>query len=296
MPLFQRRREQKEKADRIARGESIAFHRFDENSRTRVLYAIVDNAPSDLGDTWGGASPEQRFGSLIRAFLLREWGWITLTKEIDPVKDLAAFVGTQATEEQMLDVIEASFSAFDKVNASREFHRHDEDREANTFRQQVNRILDEHDLAYQIVEREIVPRESMTMHANIVAPTLSLLHGDARLTNVEKAFQAALRELKPGGDPSDAITDAGTALQEMLVILGAKGNALGPLLTSARSKGLLGPYDSKLAEGVENIGEWVSADRSSRGDAHLVRETGADDAWLAVHVVGALILRLEERL
>jgi hypothetical protein len=40
----------------------------------------------------------------------------------------------------------------------------------------------------------------------------------------------------------------------------------------------------------------VSADRSERGDAHLVKESDSDDAWLVVHVVGALILRLEKRL
>jgi hypothetical protein len=160
----------------------------------------------------------------------------------------------------------------------------------------VNQILDEDDIAFQIVGREVLPRESMAMYADVVAPALSLLHGDVRLTKVERAFHDALKELKPGRSPADAITDAGTALQEMLVALGAQGNALGPLLGSARQKGLLGPYDSKLADGVQKIGDWVSADRSERGDAHLVKESDADDAWLAVHVVGALILRLEKRL
>jgi hypothetical protein len=114
--------------------------------------------------------------------------------------------------------------------------------------------------------------------------------------SVERAFHDALRELKPGGNPGDAITDAGSALQEMLLAAGAEGNALGPLLASARGKGLLGPYDSKLAEGVKLIGDWVSADRSTRGDAHSASNANIDDAWLAVHVAAALIVRLEKRL
>jgi hypothetical protein len=82
----------------------------------------------------------------------------------------------------------------------------------------------------------------------------------------------------------------------MLLAAGAEGNALGPLLASARGKGLLGPYDSKLAEGVKLIGDWVSADRSTRGDAHSASNANIDDAWLAVHVAAALIVRLEKRL
>jgi hypothetical protein len=46
---------------------------------------------------------------------------------------------------------------------------------------------------------------------------LALLHGESRLAAVERGFQDALCELKPGGNPADAITDAATALQEMLV-------------------------------------------------------------------------------
>jgi hypothetical protein len=92
------------------------------------------------------------------------------------------------------------------------------------------------------------------MYGDVVQPALSLLQGRSELVNVERAFGEALRELKPDGSPGDAITDAARALQEMLVAVGAEGNTLGSLLTSAKRKGLLGPHDSKLAEGVELIG------------------------------------------
>ena len=47
-----------------------------------------------------------------------------------------------------------------------------------------------------------------------------------------------------------------------------------------------------LADATVAIGDWVSADRSSRGDAHHVCNASLDDARLAVRVAGALILRL----
>ena len=108
---------------------------------------------------------------------------------------------------------------------------------------------------------------------------------------MERAYQDALRELA-GGDPADAITDAGTALQEALTVAGAKGNALGPLLKSARQLGLLRAHDAALEEGIVKLVDWVSADRSTLGDAHKASQARREDAWLTVHVVGALILRL----
>jgi hypothetical protein len=298
MPLFQRRQKQREKAERLARGDSIPLSaKFDQRTRTRILYTIVDNSPSYLGEVFGRPAPAERFLPIVRDVLLREWGEVTLSQQSKPAEDLASFVGGRASDGQMLDVIEAVFGAFDRAESVMpDYERLRPHSEADEFRTRVNQILDEHDLAYQVVGSEVVPRESMAMHVGVIAPALSLLHGDQPLAKVERAFRDALRELKPGGDPADAVTDAATALQEMLMALGADGNALGPLLTSARKRELLGPHDSKLAEGAQLIGQWVSADRSARGDAHRVRETTVDDAWLAVHVVGALILRLEKRL
>lgn len=294
MPLYQRRKREREKAELLARGESIPMTEdFDRQSTTRLLHALLDNAPQYLGDTF--TAPKLVFAAMVRAELLREWGEINLWRDDQtPMDDFTTFVLNDATSGQMLDVIEAFFPALDKAQIG-VYRSYEEPSEARAFRERVNQILDEHDIAYQLVGREMIPRDSMVMHADIVGPALSLLRGHSALNKVEIAFQNALRELKPGEDPANAITDAGTALQEMLVALGAEGNRLGPLLASARGKGLLGPHDSKLAQGVEKIGEWVSADRSTRGDSHSVTDATRDDAWLAVHVVGALILRLEKR-
>lgn len=118
------------------------------------------------------------------------------------------------------------------------------------------------------------------MHANIVPPALSLLHGWSNLVKVKQAFQKALGELKPNQDPGDAITDAGTALQIACDGGGVRQVAKAPLLNDAKKNGLLRP-DSKLAQGVEFIDEWVSADRSNRGNAHAASDATRADGWLA---------------
>lgn len=107
---------------------------------------------------------------------------------------------------------------------------------------------------------------------------------------VERAYRKALHEI--ASDPSDAITDAGTALQEALGQLGAAGNQLGDRLRSAKRRGLLVGHDERLVKAIEDMGHWVAADRSVHGDAHNADEALTADAWLAVHVAGALILRL----
>lgn len=159
----------------------------------------------------------------------------------------------------------------------------------------INGILSEERIGYELINDQMVGFESKELHQEVVAPTLRLLSGLAGWDKVESAYQDALKEIS-GGNAPDAITDAGTALQEALTVLDCKGNALGPLVTSARKKGLLGPHDSKLTDGLEKILDWVSADRSTLGDGHKGGGVATqEDAWFTVHVVGGLILRLAGR-
>jgi hypothetical protein len=72
MPLFQRRRALAEKADRLAKGESKPLtNDFDTTVRTKLLYAIIDNTPSYLGDP--DTPPFRVLMPIMRRVLLREW-------------------------------------------------------------------------------------------------------------------------------------------------------------------------------------------------------------------------------
>jgi hypothetical protein len=161
------------------------------------------------------------------------------------------------------------------------------------FERQIKTILRESRISFDLIDGEIVPFSSMEMHVSVVAPVLQLLSEGKRFSGVESAYRDALGELADGKG-ADAITDAGTALQELLSLLGCDGNALGPLIKSARSKGVIAAHDVRLMDGIVGIMSWVSADRSESGDAHSASKVDISDAWLTVHVVGALILRLAD--
>jgi hypothetical protein len=78
-------------------------------------------------------------------------------------------------------------------------------------------------------------------------------------------------------------------------MVGAEGNALGPLISSAKKKGIFSGHDTALLDSVMRAMDWVSAERSEAGDSHNVTDSGERDAWLMVHVVGALIVWLAEQ-
>src|SRR5207302_1960509 len=107
----------------------------------------------------------------------------------------------------------------------------------------------------------------------------------------ETAYHDALEEVGKG-KPGDAITDASTALQEMFVALGCSANSLGPLIKSARSKGLLAAHDERLTKAITDVVDWVAADRTATGDTHKADKAAKADAWFMIHIVGALMVRL----
>jgi hypothetical protein len=161
--------------------------------------------------------------------------WVSLTRAApeDVLADLIAFhhVGDDALLPSM---IEAIVQAFEITGI--EVGHPAAQADVNKYREQVNTVLREHRISYELVGTEMVPFASKELHAAVVEPALRLLSSRSGWEKVEQAYQAALGELAEG-NPADAITDAGTALQEALTLLGCTGNSLGPLVRSARSRG-----------------------------------------------------------
>jgi len=162
------------------------------------------------------------------------------------------------------------------------------------FRADVNRIFESHIVAFHLHQNSrLVPIDSHEIHDAVVAPTLYLLHSQPRFAHAETAYQNALKELR-NRDPADAITDAATALQEVLMALGCAGGALGDLISSAKRNGLLNGADTPLTESIVKTVNWVAAKRN-QGEAHRGDpQFNMSDAWMVVHVVGALVIRLSE--
>ena len=159
------------------------------------------------------------------------------------------------------------------------------------FDETVATVLRQHRVSFDLVGNKFVAFKSREMHMEVTVPALTLLGGDAKYHDAEIAYQEALSEIE-NEKPDNAITDAARALEVTLEVLGCSGNSLGKKLTNAREHGLLGNHDSQLREAMMRIGSWVAADRAQKGDTHPGGIATIDDAWLIVHIVGALILRL----
>ncbi|MBN9636782.1 MAG: hypothetical protein J0H22_16605 [Actinobacteria bacterium] len=162
----------------------------------------------------------------------------------------------------------------------------------DAFLADVNRILETHDIAVRLTATsKLVPVTSFALHDAVTAPTLHLLHGHHKFASTEAAYLKALQEIR-NGDAGDAITDAATALQAALTTLGCAGTNLGALISSARQRGLMRGNDTPLAEAITGTARWVAAQRNE-GEAHIAdADASLGDAWMVVHVVGALIIRL----
>jgi hypothetical protein len=275
--LHKRRKWQESIAAREAAGEAFWTDKFNKNVRNKILLAFQTAT--------GNA---EIYAVVARGEILRDEGLLYLSnRSWDPAPDLHAYL-LECTDDMMPTVIEAMSQAC----SNRAVIAQTGDWDAGPyFDGIVTVVLRERRISYDLINHQMVEFSSRSMHQNVVAPVLKLLAGCSDLTNVESAYSDALKEIS-NGNPADAITDAGTALQEMLTALGCDGNSLGDQLKSARTKKVLAAHDSPLVTAIEKVIHWVSADRSEKGDAHAVTSATPDDAWLIVQVVGALVLRL----
>ena len=279
--LYGRRKRLEELTRAEAQGQSFWTDELDEQARTKLFHII-------------NLDRYKEYLYLARRITLKDLGerWLSgalVTSIYDERYEDIRRCFEQGDQDIVFSLLEAVISLpsrfdQDRLNIS-QYRKYDDLKEyCHKVIEEVGEVLREHRVNFDIIEGRFVPFQSRVMHENIVVPTLTLLGDRKDFANVEKAYLKALDELH-SGSPDDAITDCSTALQEALTILGCKGNSLGPISNSAVDKGIINSYDKKLVK-------WVSADRSQMGDTHKVTSASTEDAWLAVHVVGAIILRI----
>lgn len=272
--LHSRRNRLRQLEEREAAGEDFWSESFPVGVRNKLLLFMR------LGDS--------AYAEHARAMILSDEGLLFLTSsKYGPEYDYFQYL-QGCVDGMMPTVIEAWADALMSEHLSVY-----ESQDYDDFEAVVNLILREHRISFELLNGEMVPMSSRELHVEVTIPTLRLLAGDPKWGRVEAAYQDALAEIA-SGNAADAVTDAGTALQEALTILGCEGNALGPLIKSAKAKGLLSHHDGPMLDAVYKVADWVSADRSNTGDAHNAKAAHVEDAWLIVHIVGALILRLSK--
>lgn len=153
------------------------------------------------------------------------------------------------------------------------------------FQDRITEVLEDHRIGFVFVNGDFQPRSGSIADREILVPAAELLTGDPRFADADATYREALSAIQHR-QPDEAITKACTALQSVLAALGCGSNNLSRQVAQAVDEGLLARHDKPL-EG------WLTATRGILGSAHP--GTGAatrEDAWLTVHVVGAIILRL----
>lgn len=284
--LYSRRKKIDKEQAAAAAGRDLWTSDLPTEARMKFVYAV-----QDLVD--GTASGRYTRWDLIehaRNAVLRDLGQPHLGITVHNSND--DFFGSimKSNEEVVYSQLEAVLALGTILCADRTFGDVDYEvqqtirRRLPELRETISQTLREYWIKCDLIGNQFIDVESRELHEAVVVPALGLLGGRSHFELAEKAYQEALREIH-NGSAEDAITDAATALQEALGAVGFTGNTVSKRVEEAVKQGKLTPYDKKL-------GEWVEADRSYKGDAHNASPATVADAWLVVHIVGAVILRL----
>lgn len=275
--LFKRRRELSQIAQREQSGESFWTNQFEAPVKNKILIAFLEASGHNVV-----------FQQRARGILLKDMGaFYLLDHQLQAYDDFQRyFVSSEG--EDFVDAVEACQLALSdhSLRYSYGINLPYQD----SFAIEVNRILAEHRISYQLIGDVMIEHKSQVMFANIVEPVLIHTANIEQLSGVNKSFRDALDELSKG-KYADAITDASRALEETLRYLGAEGTGTTGLFRSAVRKDLVKPHDQKLFDSIFSAVSWVGAQRTNEGDAHNHTEPSTSEAWATVHICGALILK-----
>lgn len=283
--LFKRRKQQDELAKREAEGESFWTREFDPRTRVRLVRAFTGTL--DQSDFYGVM---QRAHELV----CDDEGVHSLRNGPNPTSDLQTYMG-DCDADDFASVIEAMLKGLVERIQINQSHMYTKDwRDLERVVAGIRGVLQADRVAWELADTgQMEPFSSRELYVEVVQPVLSLLSSRDGWEKVEKAYRDALSEIYD--DPGDAITDTGTALQEAMVAAGLQGNNLGRLIADAQKKGILRGHDFGLTGSIEKALSWASANRNEKGESHSVSDATSDDAWLMIHITGALIVWLSKQ-
>ena len=268
-------------------GESFWTETLDDPMRWKLWYAVEAAIERDPN-----LPTLNNLADKVREWVVTDLGMPSLAGMSDSMGDIrtACLEGEEDVVFSVLEGVALGLRAF--WGGAETWERSPVRDRIDRFVASVQSVFLEYRLKFRFDELQVVPLESESLHVEVVERALRLVHR-AGWEMVEKAYRDALGEIH-NGKPEDAITDAAVALEEALKVRGAEGNSLSKKMDSARRRGIFGPHDAPLLNAIKSVGDWIAADRSESGDSHEASPTGLSNAWLMVHIVGALIVRLSD--
>jgi hypothetical protein len=279
MPLFQRRKELEKILQLEKEGQSFWTDQFSQTVKNKLLIAFAEATHQNIA-----------YQENARARLLKDLGRFQLVdSNLQRYEDFQKYF-LSSTGEEFVSVLEACQHA---INDPSLYEQRMYLKSPDYFVNEVNRILSENRISFQLVGAEMIEHKSQVMYNEILEPVLLHTSRNHALVGVNKAFTEALEELA-NSKPANAITDASRALEETLRYLGAVGTGPGDLFQDARKRQILKPQDQPLFEVIAKAVNWVSAQRANEGDAHRQTDPSNSEAWATVYICGALILKVLE--
>jgi len=154
----------------------------------------------------------------------------------------------------------------------------------------VNDILLAARVEWHFADGEFVQRGNSVLYADVVKPATILLDSNPKFSVASSSFNTAITHLSENKS-AIAVTEAAVSVQEFFRAIGVNGNSISDQLDAAKNANVITGEDRAL---LKPFVGWMNADRSNRGIAHFHREGDVSkaDAWLAIHIAGALIVRL----
>jgi hypothetical protein len=260
-----------------------------------------DDCPTEVGRKIAAIIPELT-NAAFRVFRLADKHRVFGSASGESGSGSEECLNGEGADEERLDAVAAVMHAFsylsktDQEDLGGSWGQQDADPPVYHFselRDFVNDVLLAARVEWHYVEGQFVPRGNSVLHTGIVKPATILLDSDPVFTKASACFNKAITRLSEN-KPDVAITDAATALQEMFRELGIHGNSVSDQVNEAQRANIISKADRGL---LKPIVDWVNGDRSERGNAHHHRDGDVSraDAWLMIHVAGALMVRLSNR-
>ena len=269
-------------AEREAKGESLWTESLNEATRTKLVHVINSfmNHPNlhyhlkdKLPDAVQAVSYQMGIISLSSAF--------NFHARSAHEETVGAILSKNCKEDVIFSLLEAFWDILHHYPNSTIASPRDD------YTNSIRLTLEDCRISYDFVEGNIIPRGEQEMHVEVVVPAVTLLSRRSGFEDAERNYMDALTSIREQRF-DDAVTNAASAVEATLRILDC-GDTQTPLAkrgAMAIERNLLAPHDRGL------LG-WITATRGSEGDAHgQGSHTTRADAWLVVHVAGALILRL----
>lgn len=187
--------------------------------RVQVVHIWHDSLGSlnDYHDRYKGAFGAYQF--LVEG-LCREYGLFRLNGakdygDRDYHSELKNFLLQEVETEKVLDVIEFSFRAIDRLTRNYDYlNRQRASERADAAIEELNSRFQEHGVGFQFIDDELIRVDSNLIHTEVVKPALSLLR--------EKSYEGAQAEFLKAhehyrhGNSKEALTECLKALESTM--------------------------------------------------------------------------------